>query len=349
VGFRVVLVVNPRMLVKGLPENVKATGADMSLYTEAQTEEELISLCSGADCIITHQSYFPFTPRVFSSLPGCKFLITASIGYDALDVGAATENGIGIVNLQGFCSEELAEHSMALMLACARYTGILNTRIREGRPVLRQSDQAGRFLTILKGKTLGIIGFGNAGKLLVPRARGFEMKILAYDPFIESHFFQDLGVTQVSLDRLLEESDFVAIHASLNPTSYHMIGLEQLRKMKREAFIVNTARGAIIEEQSLVTALSEEYIAGAGLDVTESEPVQPDNPLLKFENVVFTGHRAGSSRESSVVWAIRPAEEVSRIMRHEWPIGLVNPEIKERFTAKWGSMASTWSQFQDEA
>jgi phosphoglycerate dehydrogenase-like enzyme len=161
---------------------------------------------------------------------------------------------------------------------------------------------------------------------------------LAYDPFIEPHVFEDLGVNSVTLDRLLEESDFVAIHASLNPTSFHLIGLDQLRKMKRTTFIVNTARGAIIDEHSLITALSEECIAGAGLDVTEFEPVQPDNPLLKFENVVFTGHRAGSSRESNVIWGIRPAEEVSRIMRREWPIGLVNPEIKEQYTAKWGSM-----------
>jgi D-3-phosphoglycerate dehydrogenase / 2-oxoglutarate reductase len=339
VGFRVVLVVNPKMLVKGLPENIKATGADMSMYTEAQTEDELLSLCSDADCIVTHQSYFPFTPRVFKGLPRCKFLITASVGYDALDVTAATESGIGIVNLRGFCAEELAEHAMALMLACARYTGILNTQIREGRPTSRQSDPAGRFMTILKGKTLGIIGFGNAGKMLVPKAKGFEMPILAYDPFIAAHIFEDMGVTSVSLDRLLEESDFVAIHADLNSTSFHLIGLEQLQKMKREAFIVNTARGAIIDQQALVTALSKEYIAGAGLDVVESEPLQSDNPLLKFENVVFTGHRAGSSRESAVIWAIRPAEEVSRMMRGEWPVSLVNPEVKERYTAKWGSLS----------
>ena len=337
-GFKVVLVVNPQMLVKDLPENVKATGAEMSFHTVAQTEDELLSICADADCIITHQSYFPFTPRVFRGLPRCRFLITASIGYDALDVAAATENSIGIVNLRDFCSEDLAEHSMALMLACARYIGILNTRIREGRPIIRQSDEAGRFMTILRGKTLGIIGFGNAGRLLVPKAKGFEMKILAYDPYIESHYFEQLGVTPVSLDRLLKESDFVAIHADLNPTSRHMIGLEQFKEMKQTAFIVNTARGAIIDEQALLTALSDGYIAGAGLDVTESEPVQSDNPLLKYENVIFTGHRAGSSSESSVVWGIRPAEEVSRIMRHEWPIGLVNPEVKERYTAKWGEM-----------
>ena len=164
------------------------------------------------------------------------------------------------------------------------------------------------------------------------------MKVLAYDPYIESERMIKMGVTPVSLDSLLEESDFVAIHADLNPTSQHMMGLEQFRKMKQTAFIVNTARGAIIDEKALFTALSEGWIAGAGLDVNETEPVQLDNLLLKFENVIFTGHKAGSSRESNVIWAERPAEEVERIMRDEWPIGLVNSEVKEKYIAKWGKM-----------
>lgn len=337
-GFRVVIVANPKMLVKELPGNVKATGAETSLHTVAETEEELLSICADADCIITHQSYFPFTPRVFRELPKCRFLITASIGFDALDVDVATENNIGIVNLKGFCSEELAEHSMAFMLGGARYISIQNARIKSGRPTLRQADEEGRFMTVLYGKTLGIIGLGNAGRTLAPRAKGFEMKVLAYDPYIENEVIIKNGAIPVSLDRLLEESDFIAIHASLTPTSRHMLGHEQFKKMKQTAFIVNTARGAIIDENALFTALSEGRIAGAGLDVTEIEPVQLDNPLLKFENVIFTGHKAGSSRESGVLWGIRPAEEVARIMRREWPIGLVNPEVKKKYIAKWGNM-----------
>jgi len=337
-GFKVVLVANPVMLAKDLPKNVEATGADLSLYTAAQTEDELLLICADADCIITHQSHFPFTPRVFRGLPKCRFLLTASIGYEALDVPAATEVGIGIVNLRGFCSEELAEHAMALLLACARYIVIFNSRVKTGRPIPRPNDQVGQYLTVLKGKTLGIIGFGNAGRLLVPKARGFEMSILAYDPYVDRKTFKDMKVKQVGLDRLLEESDFISIHASLTPDSKHLIGLEQLKNMKRGAFIVNTARGGIIDEQALYTALTEGYIAGAGLDVTDPEPVHPDNPLLKLENVIFTGHRAGSSRESSVVWGIQPAQEVARMIRGEWPLSLVNPEVKERYIVKWGKM-----------
>jgi D-3-phosphoglycerate dehydrogenase / 2-oxoglutarate reductase len=338
-AFKVAMVMYRPMIVPEMLGHVKSTGAEISMNTDADTEEKLISLCADADCVITNQSYFPFTPKVFREMQKCRFLITASIGYDALDIASATELGIGIVNLRGFCSEELAEHAMALMLSCSRYIGVQNTRIKSGRPAVRQTDRAGQHMTILKNKTLGIIGFGNAGKALVPKARGFEMNILAYDPFIDVKWFEKFQVTPVSLDKLLEESDFIAIHADLNSTSLHMIGLDQFKKMKPGAFIVNTARGPIIDEKALLTAISEDYIAGAGLDVTDPEPMRSDNPLLKFDNVIFTGHRAGSSIESRVIWGIRPAEEVARIMRGEWPIGLVNPEVKEKYIARWGPMS----------
>ncbi len=337
-GYKVVLVANPEMLVKELPQNVIATGADFSMYTIAKTEEELVSLCTDADCIITHQSYFPFTPRVFRELPKCKFLLTASIGYDALDVESATEQVIGIVNLRGFCSEELSEHAMSLMLACARHTVQANERVKEGKPAPRPTERTGQHMTILKGKTLGIIGFGLSGRLLVPKARGFEMDILSYDPYISNNVFEKYNVKPVDLNSLLENSDFIAIHASLNQSSHHLLGMDQFRKMKRTAFVINTARGAIIDEPALASALSDGYIAGAGLDVTEREPLPQDSPLTRLNNVILTGHRAGSSRESNVIWGQRPAEDVSRMMRREWPIGLVNPEVKARFVAKWGQM-----------
>ncbi|MBN1192061.1 MAG: C-terminal binding protein [Dehalococcoidales bacterium] len=337
-AFRVVFVAYADMMVKELPENVIAAGADLSVYTVADTEEDLISLCADADCVITNQSYFPFTPRVFRELPKCKFLLTASIGYDALNVEAATELGIGIVNLRGFCSEELAEHSMSLMMACARNIVTANSRVREGKPAPRLTEKEGRHLTILKGKTLGIVGFGLAGRALVPKARGFEMEILSSDPFVEKEVFERFGVEKADLDKLLEKSDFIAIHASLNSTSFHLMGPDQFNKMKPTAFVINTARGAIIDEPALVSALSDGNIAGAGLDVTEQEPLPPDSPLTKLNNVILTGHRAGSSRESNVIWGKRPAEDIARMMRCEWPVGLVNPEVKEKFVAKWGPM-----------
>jgi D-3-phosphoglycerate dehydrogenase len=336
--LKVAMVVNPQMLVKDMPENVEKTGAGVSVFYTADTEDELISICSDADCIITHQGFFPFTPKVFRGLPNCKFLITASIGYEALDIPAATEQGIGIVNLPGFCSEELAEHAMSLMMASARFVVQLNNSVKAGGPIPRPAREPEEYMTILRQKTLGLIGFGYAGRLMVPKARGFEMDVLAFDPYVDSDVFEQMKVKQVDLDTLLKNSDFISIHASLTEESRHLIGLDQFRKMKPKAFIVNTSRGGIIDEEALCTAISEKYIAGAGLDVTETEPVPADSPLNKYDNIILTGHRAGSSRECTITWGLQPAEEVVRIIRGEWPFGLVNPEVKEKYVQKWGDM-----------
>ena len=337
-GLKVAMVVNPQMLVKSMPINVEKTGAEVSVYNTAESEDDLISICSDADCIITHQGFFPFTPKVFQSLPKCKFLITASIGYEALDVAAATEHGIGIVNLPGFCSEELAEHAMSLMLASARFVVQLNNAVKAGGPIPRPAREPEEYMTILRKKTLGLIGFGYAGRLMVSKARGFEMDVLAFDPYVDVNVFKQMDVKQVDLDTLLENSDFISVHASLTEESRHLIGIEQFKKMKPKAFIVNTSRGGIIDEEALCAAISEKYIAGAGLDVTEKEPVPADSPLYKYKNIILTGHRAGSSRECTVTWGLQPAEEVVRIIRGEWPFGLVNPEVKEKYVQKWGQL-----------
>jgi len=339
-SFKISLVVDPARLPSTNPQDllkcVKATGAEVSMYTSAQTEEELISICHDADYVITFLGFFHFTPRVLRGLPKCRFLQTLSIGYDAIDVKVATEQGIGIVNLRGYCAEELAEHAMALMLACARWIMVLHNRVKMGRRGPPASDEAEQYMSILKGKTLGLIGFGDSGRALVPKAKGFEMRILTYDPYVEKSLCEKLNVNRCSLDKLLEEADFISIHANLTPESRHLIGLEQFKKMKRSAYIINTARGAIIDERALYTALSEGYIAGAGLDVTDPEPVPLDSPLLKFDNVILTGHNAGDSREAKARAATQTAEEVSRVMRGEWPFGLVNPEVKGKYMAKWG-------------
>jgi D-3-phosphoglycerate dehydrogenase len=338
-SFKVTLIV-PARLPSGNPQDVlkcvRATGAEVSMYMNVQSEEELMSICLDADYIITFLGFFPFTPTVLRGLPKCRFLQTLSIGYDAIDVKVATEQGIGIVNLRGFCAEELSEHAMALMLACARWIVVLNHWVKIGGRVSPSSDEAEQHMNILKGKTLGLIGFGNAGRAMVPKAKGFEMRILAYDPFVEKSSCEKLNVRKVSLDELLEESDFISIHANLTPENKNLLGPEQFKKMKRSAFIINTARGAIIDERALYSALSEGFIAGAGLDVTDPEPVALDSPLLKFDNVILTGHHAGDSPESKAASATQSAEEISRVMRGEWPFGLVNLEVKEKYIAKWG-------------
>jgi D-3-phosphoglycerate dehydrogenase len=337
-SFKVVMVHEPTQIPEDFPERVRRTGVEFSLHTSCKTEDELLSMCRDADYIMTRVAKYPFTPRVLRQLGKCRFIQTLGVGYDAIDVNVATEQGIGVIHLRGFCTEELAEHAMALMLACSRWIMVLHSRIKMGKPVVPASAEAIRHMSILRRKTLGLVGFGNAGRAMVPKAKSFGMSILAYDPYVDKGLFEELNVEKVTLDRLLEESDFISIHANLTPENRHLIGLEQFKKMKRSAFIINTARGAILDERALYTALSDGYIAGAGLDVTDPEPLPVDSPLLNFDNVILTGHNAGSSPESqAAMWTV-PIEELSRVMHGEWPFGLVNPEVKEKYTAKWGEM-----------
>jgi D-3-phosphoglycerate dehydrogenase len=336
--MKVTMVVYPVKMGKDLPDRVKATGVDVSLYTKADTEEELISICKHADYIITMQGHFPFTPRVFRELPHCRFLQTLSIGCDALDIKAATEQGIGIINLRGFCVEELAEQAMALMLASARWVAVINHRMKIGKIVMPADPEAFSRMVILKGKTLGLIGFGGSARALVPIARGFNMNIIAYDPYTPASIFEKFQVEKVDLDRLLQNSDFISVHCTLTEETRHLISFDQFKKMKRNAFIVNTARGPIIDERALCQAMDEGYIAGAGLDTTEQEPVPLDSPLLKYENIILTGHNAGNSPEATMNTAIFPVRELNRVLLGEWPLGLVNPEVKAKFSAKWGTL-----------
>jgi D-3-phosphoglycerate dehydrogenase len=188
----------------------------------------------------------------------------------------------------------------------------------------------------LSGQTLGLIGFGNIARALVPKARAFGFRIIAYSPRVPRVLFETFKVESVELDRLLEGSDFVSMHTALTPETRHMMGLEQFRRMKRTAYFINTARGELVDESALYTALSEGLIAGAGLDVLETEPPGRDNRLLKLNNVFITGHFAYYSEESREELFRWPWEEVARVLQGEWPQGLVNPQVKERFSAKWG-------------
>jgi D-3-phosphoglycerate dehydrogenase len=306
------------------------------------TEEELISACSEADAVIALgiriTPGYIFSPRVIGDLNKCRLIALTGIGYDNVDIITATEKGICVANNPYYCLEEVSDHTMALVLACARKFYQLLPDVRNGK----WSTQAD-YLSALKplhrlpGQTLGLIGFGNIARTIVPKARAFGFRIIAYAPHIPRVLFETLKVESVGLDQLLEESDFVSVHTALTPETKQMMGLEQFKKMKRTAYFINTARGELVDERALYTALSEGLIAGAGLDVLESEPPNNDNPLLKLNNILITGHFAYYSEESREELFRWPWEEVARVLQGEWPQGLVNPQVKERFSAKWGA------------
>ncbi|MCK5592725.1 C-terminal binding protein, partial [Candidatus Bathyarchaeota archaeon] len=185
----------------------------------------------------------------------------------------------------------------------------------------------------LKGQILGLIGFGRIPQRLVPKAKGFELRIIAFDPYVSSSAFETLGVESVSFDYLLKSSDYVSVHAAFTPKAWHMIGIDQFKMMKHTAYIINCARGEFIDEQALYLALTQGYIAGAALDVLERESVGLDHPLLRLENVIITAHSAYYSEQSVLKYRQRPYEEIARIIKGQQPRRLLNPEVKGRFEA----------------
>jgi D-3-phosphoglycerate dehydrogenase len=340
-SFKVVITFYAPGIVPTYDELLTTVGAKVE-KTFCATEEELISACSEADAVIALgiriTPGYIFSLKVIENLNKCRLIALTGIGYDNVDISAATEKGICVANVPYYCLEEVSDHAMALILACARKFYQLLPDIKSGK-WSTQTDylSALKPLHRLSGQTLGLIGFGNIARTLVPKARAFGFRIIAYAPHVPRILFETFKVESVELDQLLEESDFVSMHTALTPETKHMMRLEQFKKMKPTAYFINTARGELVDEKALYTALSKGLIAGAGLDVLNTEPPSPDTSLLKLNNVLITGHFAYYSEESREELFRWPWEEVARLLQGEWPQGLVNPQVKERFRVKWGA------------
>lgn len=337
-AYKVVMTIfNPSVPLE--EEIITRTGAEL-VKSICLNEDDIIKQAGNADAVIAGATIQPFTRRVIEKLTKCRIIANFGIGYDKLDVEAATEHGICVANVPDYCLGEVSDHTMLLILALARKLLPVVAAVKQGKWFTSPEHR----LTLmpmhrLQGQTLGLVGLGRIARALVPKAQSFGLRVIAYDPYIPKGVPQGLGVELIDLDKLLMESDFVSLHAHLNKENEHMIGLEQFRKMKRTACFINTARGQLVDEQGLRTALVEGYIAGAALDVMDPEPPSPDNPLLKMDNVIIiTGHSAQLSVESEAELWRRPLEEVASVLQRKWPTALVNPRVKEIFVVKWGEM-----------
>ncbi|MFC1944041.1 C-terminal binding protein [Chloroflexota bacterium] len=302
-----------------------------------RTEDELIDIAGDADAVITGGE--PYSRRVIERLAKCRIISNIGIGYDGVDVEAATERGICVANVPDYCIEEMADHTIALLLACARKLVRLDKAVKEGKwdsvakVTIRSEVMRPTFR--LSGQTLGLIGLGRIPRCVVPRAKALGLEVTAFDPYIPKDIAEEAGVELVDLERLLTESDFVSVHAALTPESRQMMNAEAFGKMKSTAYFINTARGALVDEEALRDALSRGIIAGAGLDVMDPEPPSLDNPLLHMDNVIVTAHSANYSEDSAAELRRRPEEDVFRVLRGEWPRGFVNPQVKDDFVARW--------------
>ena len=283
----------------------------------SMTEDDLITLLQGVDGIISGNH--PFTRRVISAVDNLKIISRTGAGFDSIDLEAAAEHGIVVTTTPEANSESVADLAMGLMLGIARH-------IPQGDRDVRGGGWSHHIGVELYQKTLGIIGLGKIGKRLAKRAYGFDMTILAYDLYQDEAFAAEYGVTYLSLDELLTRADFVSIHSPLSPATSGLIGEPELKLMKPTAYLINTARGPIVHEPSLIEALSAGWIAGAGLDVFSQEP-PTNSPLLSIENVVLGPHVAASTEEAMYRMARGAAENVVKVFEGKQPLGVVNAVV----------------------
>ena len=284
------------------------------------SEAEVAAACRDADALLV--TYAKIGKVALAGMPKLKIVVRTGVGYDSLDVPAATERKVMVANVPDYCISDLAEHTMALLLTWWRRTAELDQQVRTegwGRPL--------KPVYRLEGKTLGVLGMGRMGQAVAARAGGFGLKLVGYDPYTPSAAFAAVGVEPVSLESLLRTSDIVTIHALLSAETRGIICQKTLRQMKPTALIVNTARGGLIVTDDLVRALQEGWIAGAALDVTDPEPLPMGHPLRNLPRVLVTPHAAWYSEEAEPELRRRAARTIVEALRGERPAALLNPEV----------------------
>lgn len=299
---------------------------------QCRTEEEVIRAAQNADAILNQ--YAPVTRKVIQNLKKCKVISRYGVGVNTIDLQAATEKGIVAANCTDYCLDEVADHALALLLAAARKVALLNEYVKNNVWDYKKAVPIFR----LRGRVLGLVGFGKIPQNLCVKAKAFGLRIVAFDPFVSRELALKHGIEPVDLDTLCRTSDFISVHAPLSKDTQALIGERQFNLMKPEAVIINTSRGPVIDEQALINALQHSKIAGAALDVLEREPIAPDNPLLRMEQVILNPHVAWYSEESEQEMRRKVARNIVDVLTGYYPAYLANPEVKsvidlkERFT-----------------
>jgi len=295
-------------------------------WADCKSEDELVEKVCNTNAKVVMSEYFKITGRVMDASHVLKGIVVWGVGYDHVDVEAASERGIYVANTRGSNAESVAEHVFALMLDLSRKLLRTEAFVRKGGWVSREEAGLPHELTAqdLYEKTLGIVGLGAIGSCVARIAHGFNMRVLAYDPFVGVEAAKEKRVELIGLEKLLMESDFVTLHVVLTEETKGMIGARELNLMKPTAYLINASRGPIVDEEALIRALREKKIAGAGLDVFTKEPIDLKNSLLKLDNVVVTPHCAGNSEEALRATSMMVSQEAVRILRGEVPRNLVN-------------------------
>lgn len=326
-GFKVALVgLSGQAMPDWISERMANAGIDF-VAQECTTRQELARYAGDADVVWIFGDSPMMCAENLEVLERCGGIIRSGSGTDKVPVAEASGRGIVVANTPAAVEESVSDQTVGLLLVITRQIAACDRAVRQGKwepnlPALQWH---------LQGQTLGLVGFGHIAQAVARKMSGFEMMILVYDPYVAADTLMSYNVKTVELDKLLTQSDFVSLHCPLTEETYHLISERELRLMKRNAILINTSRGAVVDEPALLQALREGWIGAAGLDVVDPEPPDPDNPLFQLENVVVTPHIGGYSNYSMQrAWQLS-LETAIDLSQGRWPRSVVNPAVKPRW------------------
>ena len=304
---------------------------DFDVYV-CHSEGEAMEAVKGVDLIINQGVKMPKT--VIDEIDSAKAIVSFAHGFDHIDHEAATDNSVMVVNTAGFCTEEVSNHAIMMVLACAKKLVILDKLTRAGKWG-EETRQVMNNMVPVTDQTLGLDGLGNIGRAVARKAQALGISVIAYAPFVAPWLAREYRVELVgSLNELAGRSDFVSMHTPLNNQTKKLVGENFFNSMKETAYFINTCRGWTVDESALINALNSHKISGAGIDVFDVEPTATDNPLFKMDNVIVTPHSAGTSNRARIAAQIQVGQEAARLLNGTWPMSLVNPEVRAQIEVR---------------
>lgn len=297
------------------------SGLDIELFDyQYKEKDKILEVAKDADAIIVQYAKMP--RDLIEQLDRCKVIARYATGFDGLDLEAATEKGIYICNVNDYCREEVATHTLALLMELSRRVSKYDRWTHSGNWYAMPGKQHS-----LRNQVIGVISFGRIARTFIDRIKPICDNIWVYDEYVDPQVMRDYGVVPKTFDEIVEGADYISMHCPLTPETRHMFNKDVFRRMKNTAAIINVARGPVVSEEDLVWALKEGEIGGAALDVLETEPPAADNPLFGFDNVIITPHTAWYSVESQAILQATPAEDIVRVLKGELPLNIVNKDI----------------------
>ena len=329
--FKVVLLKHGYPSVRNERQLVTAAGGEL-IDTDALSDEDALRECEDADGILVR--WLQVTPELLQRFRRCKIIVRYGVGYDNVDVEAATQAGIIVGHIPNYCLDEVSTHAIALLLACIRNVTGVESKLERGNWEVNPVEPIYR----TSGRTLGLVGLGNIGQAVARKMSGWGLRLVATDPYVDPARAKELQVELLDLRNLLRVADYISLHVPLLPETRHLIGARELDLVKPDAILINTSRGGIVDSESLLAALEADRLARAALDVFEQEPPALGCPLRGHPRVLVTDHVAWYSEESQIELQITAAQEVVRVCLGSLPLAIANPEVLQKL-----GRASEWT------